>query len=96
MPFGHFTNTEVGIYLGLFIASYGSILNRKWRDKITISLFFILPLLVEKMVMNDFTLNNIIRFIVGIFAGFGIGIVSFSVFKELFSWLKFPQKEVKQ
>lgn len=85
---------DVGIYLGLFIASYSSILNRKWKDKTTIGLFFMLPLLIEKTAMTSFTTNTI-RFIVGTLAGFGFGVFFLSVLKKFFSWSNLSQEEVK-
>jgi len=78
----------VGIYMGLFLASCSSILNRKCQVRITVGLFFIFPLVIEKTALSSSATTNIIRFIVGILAGFGIGFVLFYVFKELFSWLK--------
>ena len=78
---------DVGIYLGVFIATYSSILNRKWRDKIIISFFLMFPLAVEKVALSSFPTTNTIRFVVGILAGFGIGIVFLSVGKSLFSRL---------
>lgn len=78
---------NTGIYMGLFLASCNSILNRKWQGRITIGFIFISPLLVEKAALSSFATTNIIRLIVGILAGFGIGLVLFYVFKELFSWL---------
>lgn len=91
---------DVGIYTGLFGASYSSILNRKWIDKTIISILFIFPLVIEKAVLSSFETTNMLRFIVGILAGFGIGLIFLSIlkamFKGLLSWLKFPPKEVKR
>jgi len=83
-----------GIYIGLFLSSFGSLFNYKCQYKYTFGLLLIIPLAIEKTAFSSFSISNTIRFIVGILVGFGGGIVFYSLIKKLIFALNIFQKEV--
>lgn len=72
-----------GVYIGLFLASFGIIIKSEYINKYVFSLLLILPLAIEKIAFNSFLFSNTTRFIIGIFASYGVGIILIPFFKEL-------------
>ena len=72
-----------GIYIGMFLSTCSDIINYKSQVKYIIPVFCMFPLIIEKTAFNDYPTTNIIRLIVGVITGYGVGIVLLSLVNKL-------------
>jgi uncharacterized membrane protein len=82
VPIGIYSRCN-GIYLGIFLASFSGIINFSSINKYIFSLLLIFPLAIEKIAFGSSLFSNTTRFIIGFFAGYGVGYLLFTFFKEL-------------
>jgi len=85
-----------GIYIGTFLSTFSDIINHKSQVKYTIVVFCMLPLIIEKTAFIGYPTTNIIRLIVGVMTGYGVGIVLLSLTNKLIISFKTQKGRISQ